>query len=280
MPGGLPVPLMPGGTQQHPVPVPGAGYPVTPDLRSRFPVLMPGSASRRRFSSPVPGDARCRFPVPGAVSRCRFPVPVPLTCRRRTLDVVSDEVLPSERLKRLFRFGILWGLCGAGGGREHRAAPGGTGRHRAAPGRSVRGGSRSCCAPLPPRSSPTRTEPAPLTWNEPGEEGCVGADIPGGGGSGGTSRRIPPPPPEPNRGAPPGKGRTAAAAAVITAHGITRGRRGRPERPRPRPPPPRPRVSVSAPPPIPSPRSLCWGSPLRSPPPPIPVRTGPGPALP
>lgn len=36
----------------------------------------------------------------------------PLTCLRRMLEVVSDEVLPSERLKRLLRFGSLRGLCG------------------------------------------------------------------------------------------------------------------------------------------------------------------------
>lgn len=34
-----------------------------------------------------------------------------LTCRLMKLDVVSEEVLPSERLKRLLRFGNFLGNC-------------------------------------------------------------------------------------------------------------------------------------------------------------------------
>lgn len=35
----------------------------------------------------------------------------PLTCRLMKLDVVSEDVLPSERLKRLLRLGNFLGSC-------------------------------------------------------------------------------------------------------------------------------------------------------------------------
>ena len=188
--------------------------------------------------------------------------------------MVSDEVLPSDRLKRLFRFGILRGLCGPGGLREHRAVPGGTGTFHT--------GRLPVLLRFPPPSPPHPpaflTEPTPLTWNEPGEDGCVGADIPGGGGTDGTTRRIPPRPR--NRTAVIRRGRAAPPppfAPRTASHGAAGGVPSVPA-PAPSPSPAPTRVRVRNPPhtrgfaPI-SPFSVLGVTPGLPPPP---VWTGPG----